>query len=109
MDAFGRVWDLRTGRCVMFLEGHLGPVLGADWGNGHTLATAAADHQAKIWDLRQRSILYTIPAHTHLISDVRYQRSHGHFLVTGSYDRSAKLWASPAWHPLRTLAGHDNK
>lgn len=46
MDSFGRVWDLRTGRCVMFLEGHLGPVLGVDWAPaGHQLATAAADHQ----------------------------------------------------------------
>lgn len=23
LDSFGRVWDLRTGRCVVFLEGHL--------------------------------------------------------------------------------------
>lgn len=22
-DSYGRVWDLRTGRCIMFLEGHL--------------------------------------------------------------------------------------
>lgn len=110
MDAFGRVWDLRTGRCVMFLEGHLGAVLGSDWSPaGHQLATAAADHQVKIWDLRKRSILYTIPAHTHLLSDVRYQRSHGHFLLTSSYDKSAKLWSNPAWHPLRTLSGHDGK
>ncbi|KAJ8704192.1 hypothetical protein PYW07_013486 [Mythimna separata] len=110
MDAFGRVWDLRTGRCVMFLEGHLGAVLGADWAPaGHQLATAAADHQTKIWDLRRRSALYTIPSHTHLLSDVRYQKSHGHFLLTASYDKSAKLWSNPAWHPLRTLSGHDNK
>ncbi|KAJ0178231.1 hypothetical protein K1T71_006054 [Dendrolimus kikuchii] len=110
MDAFGRVWDLRTGRCVMFLEGHLGPVLGVDWSPaGHQLATVAADHQAKIWDLRRRTSLYTIPAHTHLTSDVRYQRSHGHFLLTSSYDKTAKLWSNPSWHPLRTLSGHDNK
>ncbi|XP_013174307.1 PREDICTED: U4/U6 small nuclear ribonucleoprotein Prp4 [Papilio xuthus] len=110
MDAFGRVWDVRTGRCVMFLEGHLGPVLGAAWHPaGHRLATAAADHQAKIWDIRKRAPVYTIPAHTHLISDVRYQRSHGHYLATSSYDGSGKLWSDPAWHPLRTLSGHDNK
>ncbi|CAG4958401.1 unnamed protein product [Colias eurytheme] len=110
MDAFGRVWDLRTGRCVMFLEGHLGAVLGVDWSPvGHHLATAAADHQTKIWDLRRRACLYTIPAHTHLLSDVRYQKSHGHFLLTSSYDKTAKLWSNPAWHPLRTLSGHDNK
>ncbi|KPJ18787.1 U4/U6 small nuclear ribonucleoprotein Prp4 [Papilio machaon] len=122
MDAFGRVWDVRTGRCVMFLEGHLGPVLGAAWHPaGHRLATAAADHQAytyihkyimffvKIWDIRKRAPIYTIPAHTHLVSDVRYQRSHGHYLATSSYDGSGKLWSDPAWHPLRTLSGHDNK
>ncbi|XP_059044840.1 U4/U6 small nuclear ribonucleoprotein Prp4 [Achroia grisella] len=110
MDAFGRVWDIRTGRCVMFLEGHLGPVQGIDWAPaGHQLATAAADNQAKIWDLRRRAPLYSIPSHTHLLSDIRYQRSHGHFLLTASYDKSAKLWSNPAWHPLRTLSGHDNK
>ncbi|CAB3252315.1 unnamed protein product [Arctia plantaginis] len=110
MDAFGRVWDLRTGRCVMFLEGHLGPVLGVDWSPaGHHLATSAADHQTKVWDLRRRAALYTIPAHTHLVSDVRYQKTHGHFLLTSSYDKTAKLWSNPAWHPLRTLSGHDNK
>ncbi|XP_045457082.1 U4/U6 small nuclear ribonucleoprotein Prp4 [Melitaea cinxia] len=110
LDAFGRVWDARTGRCVMFLEGHLGAVLGADWAPaGHRCATAGADHQAKIWDLRRRAPIYTIPAHTHLLSDVRYQKSHGHFLLTSSYDKSVKLWSNPAWHPLRTLSGHDNK
>jgi len=31
MDGYGRVWDLRTGRCVMFLEGHLKSVLAVDF------------------------------------------------------------------------------
>lgn len=31
LDAYGRVWDLRSGRCVMFLEGHLKPVLAVDF------------------------------------------------------------------------------
>ena len=31
MDAFGRVWDLRTGRCIMFMEGHLKSILGIDF------------------------------------------------------------------------------
>ncbi|KPJ18777.1 U4/U6 small nuclear ribonucleoprotein Prp4 [Papilio machaon] len=66
-------------------------------------------HYAKIWDIRKRAPIYTIPAHTHLVSDVRYQRSHGHYLATSSYDGSGKLWSDPAWHPLRTLSGHDNK
>lgn len=31
MDAFGRVWDLRTGRCIMFMEGHLKALYGIDF------------------------------------------------------------------------------
>lgn len=31
MDAYGRVWDLRTGRCIMFLEGHLKSILSIDF------------------------------------------------------------------------------
>ncbi len=31
LDAFGRVWDLRTGRCIMFLEGHLKSILAVDF------------------------------------------------------------------------------
>ncbi len=31
MDAYGRVWDLRTGRCIMFLEGHLKPIISIDF------------------------------------------------------------------------------
>lgn len=31
LDAFGRVWDLRTGRCIMFLEGHLKEIYGVNF------------------------------------------------------------------------------
>lgn len=31
LDAFARVWDLRTGRCVMFLEGHLKEIYGINF------------------------------------------------------------------------------
>ncbi|CAD7004847.1 unnamed protein product [Ceratitis capitata] len=65
LDAFGRVWDLRTGRCVMFLEGHLGSIFGVDFSpNGFHIATGSQDNTCKIWDLRRRQPVYTIPAHT---------------------------------------------
>lgn len=31
LDGFGRVWDIRTGRCIMFMEGHLKGVLSVDF------------------------------------------------------------------------------
>ena len=73
-DAYGRVWDLRTGRCVMFMEGHLKSLLSIDFSpNGYQLATSSEDNTIKVWDLRQSKSIYTIPAHTNLISKVKYQ------------------------------------
>jgi U4/U6 small nuclear ribonucleoprotein PRP4 len=111
LDSFGRVWDLRTGQCIMFLEGHLKGVTGADWSpDGHRLVTASQDNSCKVWDLRKRNIEYTIPAHTNLVSNVKFERAqHGEFLLSSSYDGTARLWAAKTWLPLATLQGHDNK
>ena len=82
LDAFGRVWDLRTGRCVMFMEGHLKSVLGVDFNpNGYHMATGSEDNSIKIWDLRQRQCVYTIPAHTNLISKLKFQREYRPLIV----------------------------
>jgi U4/U6 small nuclear ribonucleoprotein PRP4 len=101
---------LRTGRCIMFMESHLKAILGIDFSpNGYHIATASEDNTCKIWDLRKRSVLYTIPAHTNLISDVKFQRDGGDYLITASYDNTAKLWTNRTWQPLKTLSGHDGK
>ncbi|XP_018494955.1 U4/U6 small nuclear ribonucleoprotein Prp4 [Galendromus occidentalis] len=109
-DAFGRLWDLRTGRCVMFLEGHLKDILTADFApNGYLLCTGGQDNAVKIWDLRQRRCEYTIPAHTNIVTKVKFDRVKGEFLLTASYDNTLKLWAAPDWTPVHTLKGHDGK
>ena len=47
-------------------------VLSVDFSpNGYQLATGSEDNSARIWDLRKRSCLYTIPAHQSLVSSVR--------------------------------------
>lgn len=68
----GRVWDLRTGRSIMVLEGHVKEVLAMDFSpNGYLLATGSNDHTCKVWDLRKRQAIYTMPGHANLISQVR--------------------------------------
>lgn len=110
LDSFGRVWDLRTGRCIMFMEGHLRAIFGTDFSpNGHHMATASEDNTCKIWDLRKRAILYTIPAHTNLICDVKFQKESGDYVATASFDGSVKIWTSRTWQPIKTLSGHDGK
>ena len=41
------------------------------------IATASEDNSAKIWDLRQRQNIYTIPAHNNLLTHVKYEKSDG--------------------------------
>ena len=51
LDAFGQVWDLRTGR-IMFLEGHLKEVYGISFSpNGYHIAAGSGD-TCKVWGLR---------------------------------------------------------
>lgn len=98
------------GRCIMFLEGHLGSIFGTDFSpNGFHIATGSQDNTCKIWDLRRRQPVYTIPAHVNLISDVKYQGDGGSFLATCSYDCTTKIWSNKTWQPLKTLQGHDGK
>ncbi|EFJ34421.1 hypothetical protein SELMODRAFT_81344 [Selaginella moellendorffii] len=110
MDALTRVWDLRTGRSIMALEGHVKPVLGVDFSkNGYHLATGGEDHTCKIWDLRRKAMLYTIPAHSSLISQVKYEREDGYYLMTASFDNTAKAWSGRDFKPVKTLSGHEGK
>ena len=59
--------------------------------NGYHLATGSDDHTVRIWDLRKRNCLYTIPAHAGLVSNVRWQPGNGSYLVSSGYDNTAKV------------------
>jgi U4/U6 small nuclear ribonucleoprotein PRP4 len=73
LDSVGRIWDLRTGRSIMALRSHIKPILALDWSpNGYQLATAGEDNTIRIWDIRSSACVYQVPAHTSLITSVRY-------------------------------------
>jgi WD40 repeat protein len=70
------VWDLRSGRSIMVLEGHVKMLLALDFSPcGRLLASGSEDHSARVWDLRQRRCLHTLPGHRSLVSQARRGRS----------------------------------
>lgn len=66
-------------------------------------------HQVKVWDLRKKRCLYTIPAHRSLVSVVKWQPGAAHYLVSGGYDCLVKVWSSRDYSLLKVLAGHESK
>ena len=67
----GRVWDLRTGKSIMTLQGHVKGIMSLDFSpNGFLLASGSEDHAARLWDLRKRKCIYTLPCHSSLVSQV---------------------------------------
>ncbi len=72
LPSAGRIWDLRIGRSILVLEGHVKGILAVDFSpNGYQLASGSEDHSVRIWDLRTKRSLYTIPAHQSLVSQAR--------------------------------------
>jgi U4/U6 small nuclear ribonucleoprotein PRP4 len=79
--------------------------------NCYQVATGSEDNSVKMWDLRKRSCVYTVPAHTKLISDIKFETEYeGRIMVTTGYDNKCKIWSTGDWILVRTLVGgHDNK
>lgn len=77
--------------------------------NGYHLATAGEDDTCRIWDLRKRKCSYIIPAHSCIISQVKFEPQEGYFLATASYDTKAMVWSARDFKPVKTLIGHEGR
>ncbi|MGF7237905.1 MAG: hypothetical protein ACQSGP_23530 [Frankia sp.] len=78
--------------------------------DGHTLATASADHTARLWDVtdvRHPAALAVVTGHTDAVNAVAFSPD-GHTLATASADHTTRLWnlTDPS-HPIAagTLVG----
>lgn len=93
-------------------QGHAKRVLCAEFSpNGFQLATAGDDGTIKIYDLRRRKQAASIPAHSSLITQLRFANdtNHGEYVASSSFDGTAKLWSTRVWKMLSTLRGHEGK
>jgi U4/U6 small nuclear ribonucleoprotein PRP4 len=107
-----QVWDLRSGKSACHFLGHAKRVLCSEFSpNGFQLASAGDDGTIKVWDLRQRKQYVSIPAHSNLITSIKFaydaHEQNGEFLASSSFDGTGKVWSTRNWRLLSTLRGHE--
>lgn len=56
------------------------------------LATGSGDNTCKVWELRNRKCLYTVPSHQNLVSTVRFQRNGLCLHHTSHTDHTCGIW-----------------
>ena len=72
--------------------GHNTPLEFASYSpNGKYVATAALDHNIKIWETATGFLLHSLPGHTGLIGKVKFS-NNGKLLASASSDGYAKIW-----------------
>jgi len=104
------VWDLRTGKGVLPLEGHVGKITCSDFHkNGYHLATGGNDNIVRFYDLRKRDCFKLLPAHNKLISHIEFSKSDGYSFFTSSYDTTCKIWSIKDWKIVKTMYHPNSK
>jgi len=105
-DGMARLWEMASGRLLITLSGHTGPVLSVSFSpDGTRVVTTSRDGTARLWDATTGGLLVTFSGHTSLVSDVSFSPD-GTRIATASMDGTARLWDAATGSLLVTLSGH---
>jgi WD40 repeat protein len=103
-----RVWDTTTGREILTLQGHTGPVWSAAFSpNGQRIVTGSQDGTASIWDATTGRKILTLQGHTGPVWSAAFSPD-GKRVVTGSQDQTARLWDTTTGQEVLALKEHTN-
>jgi dipeptidyl aminopeptidase/acylaminoacyl peptidase len=105
-DSTARVWDVATGRELLRLAGHAGPIFRAAFSSdGRHLATASYDRTARIWDASSGRELLRLAGNADYVFSAAFSPDSGR-VITASGDRSAHIWDAATGRELLRLEGH---
>jgi len=106
-DGTARVWDWRSGKCLVSLE-HDGPVYDAAFSpDGKLLATADGAEQVHIFDAISFRTLHMLRGHTGPVYALAFSPD-GRWLATGGGEKdfTCRVWEVPTAKLAATLTGH---
>ncbi|KAK9452613.1 WD40-repeat-containing domain protein [Dipodascopsis uninucleata] len=102
------LWDPRVKAAVDYMETDF-PILAVAFGEaGSQIFSAGIDQEIKVWDVRQRNVLYTLPGHYEAVTSLNIS-DDTQFLVSHSMDNTVRTWDIRPFAPesrlLRTYEG----
>lgn len=133
-DAHGRIWDLRSGRTIMLLSGHMRDIHSSAWApDGYRVLTGSADASAILWDVRMVRETSRVVLNANGVTDVRWFQGDGSdgvlramndgaasagahhqprpstagsFILSSGFDKCVQMTSADDWVPMRRLEGH---
>jgi WD40 repeat protein/tRNA A-37 threonylcarbamoyl transferase component Bud32 len=109
-----RVWDAATGRLLLTLSGHEGPITHVAYSpDGRRIVSASEDKRVKVWDAATGEELLTLRGHTSAVTGIAYSPD-GQRIVTaaGGTTRGGetlfedvKIWDALTGQEILTLQG----
>ena len=107
----GRVWNARTGKLLLKLEGHNSAVLDAAFSpTGDRIVTASADQTGRLWNAETGelvAVLANLAGSTNRVLRARFSPD-GKFVVTASADRKASVFDGFEGTLQASLIGHQD-
>ena len=107
-DGTVAIFDVKSGKCVHTLTGHVAPVRDVTFSpEGKTLYTACDDGYVHIYDAHNKSLIDALGGHKSWVLSLTASPD-GAALVTGSSDSTVKLWDLSSRACAQTMTDHSD-
>ncbi len=104
-----RIWDSRTGKQLIELNGHKGSVFHAHYSNdGRRIVTASADATARVWDAATGGTVAILVGHTDSVSTAVFSPDD-RLVLTASADATARIWDAATGQNILALGGRESR
>jgi len=101
-----KLWDVRSGDCVMTYRGHKDAVnCIAVSTDGHVAISGSSDKTMRMWNLATGECLLTCTGHSDIIFSVAMSWS-GKIAISGGMDKTVNVWDLNGGNCLHTFSKH---
>jgi WD40 repeat protein/serine/threonine protein kinase len=105
-DNTARVWDASTGKTIVTLRGHQGPVRAVAFSaNGAMLATGSDDQTARVWDAASGAQVAVLRGQRLPVRSVAFSPD-GSRVAAGAADAVVRLWEVSGGRLIGEFRGH---